>query len=131
MKQTKLSLISSSISLLIFPILCTLCSSLQAQERAAHVYSYKVAGEILRLPKPQDQKLEIIIRHEAIPDYVDDSGAKVGMPAMTMTFTLSPKVALDSLTVGEQVQFVLESWWKPKPGDEIVEIKKITERQNN
>ena len=97
------------------------------QASAAQLFRYQVKGKIISLPNPTDLKPEIKIRHEKIPDYVDETGAKVGMGAMTMSFHVSKDVNLLELSEGDKIEFTLESWWKPKPGDEIVKITKIAE----
>lgn len=96
----------------------------QKGSQGTEIYRYEVKGKIVSLPK-ENGKPEIRIKHEAIKDYVDFSGTKVGMAAMTMSFPLAEGVSLQGLAVGDNVQFVFESWWKPSPGDHISSIKKI------
>jgi Cu/Ag efflux protein CusF len=94
-------------------------------EASAQVYRYLVRGVIVKLPDAEKNKSELVIKHEDIPDYVDETGTKVGMHSMSMPFTLATSVSLAGFAVGDKIEFVFESWWKPKPGDRIVEIRKI------
>lgn len=71
--------------------------------------AYEVAGEIVRLPTAE--RPEIVLRHDAVPGFRDESGKVVGMDAMTMPFALAPGVALDGLAAGDNVAFTLEVRW--------------------
>ena len=55
---------------------------------AGAVESYAMRGEVVRMPAQATH--EIVIRHEAVPDFRDDRGQVVGMEAMTMPFSLAP-----------------------------------------
>ena len=89
----------------------------------AQVYRYEVKGVIKQLPASARE--EIFIRHAPIPDYVDETGAKVGMHAMTMPFWLAEGVSMAGISVGDSVQFTFESRWKPKASDKITKIEKV------
>lgn len=103
----------------------TFAESSVGAEVAEKVHRYNVKGVIVRLPKVDTDKPEIFIKHEEIPDYVGSKGDVVGMNAMTMPFYLGEGVSVGELKVQDKVEFIFESWWKPKPGDRIVEIKKV------
>lgn len=80
---------------------------------AGPVDSYAMRGEIARLPHPGAR--EIVIRHEAVPGFRDESGKVVGMEAMTMPFTLAPDLpasALGGLAPGDRIAFTLEMRWR-------------------
>ncbi|MGE0638986.1 MAG: copper-binding protein [Thermoanaerobaculia bacterium] len=70
---------------------------------------YEVEGEIVRLPTAE--RPEIVLRHEAVPGFRDESGKVVGMDAMTMPFALGANVPLTGLAVGDAVRFTLEVRW--------------------
>lgn len=81
-------------------------------------------GEIVRLPSADSR--EIVIRHEAVPDFRDESGKVVSMEAMTMPFTLAgdlPAASLDGLAPGERIAFTLEMRWQDP--SEIARITRI------
>ncbi len=81
-------------------------------------------GEIVRLPTAETR--EIAIRHEAVPDFRDESGKVVGMEAMTMPFSLGPEIsdsALAGLKPGDRIAFTLEMRWQDPR--EIARISRI------
>ncbi len=82
----------------------------QGRAPTVAVESYSMRGEIVRLPPPGTR--EIAVRHEAVPDFRDESGKVVGMGAMTMPFTLAPEVSLSGLAPGDRISFTLEMRWK-------------------
>lgn len=91
---------------------------------AAPDSSYAMRGEIVRLPVAGSR--EITIRHEAVPDFRDETGKIVGMEAMTMPFTLAPlvpQVALDGLAPGDRIAFTLVMRWQDPY--EIARISRI------
>ena len=88
-------------------------------------YSYTIRGMITQLPSSQGRGTQLMIRHEAIPDFVDEKGVRVGMNEMTMPFTLSSPKLLGNLRVGDEVEFVLEVRWRSDPLDQITAIHKL------
>ncbi len=66
-------------------------------------HTYTVRAEVLRLPDPSKPGAELVVRHEAIDDFVDDSGAGVGMDAMEMPLPASASVPARGLAVGDAV----------------------------
>jgi Cu/Ag efflux protein CusF len=92
---------------------------------------YEVRGEIVALPSLGSR--EVRVRHEAIPDFRDDGGRKVGMEAMTMPFTLAEGVSTDGFAVGDAVSFTLEVDWASKRSPvRIAKLEKsdLIERMN-
>lgn len=75
----------------------------------ATVQSYEVRGEIVRLPPAGGR--DVVIRHVAIPGFVDERGRKIGMEAMTMPFPLADGVAVEGFSPGDPVAFTLEVEW--------------------
>jgi Cu/Ag efflux protein CusF len=67
---------------------------------------------------------EVIIRHEEIPDYRDETGKTVGMMAMTMPFYLEEGLETGTLAVGDPVEFVLAQWSEPTFRERIVSIRR-------
>jgi len=77
---------------------------------AAAVHRYTVRGEIVQLPrKPGD---ELMVRHEAIPDFKDRAGAAVGMDAMVMGFGPGPGLSLSGLAPGDKVALSFAIAWE-------------------
>jgi len=103
--------------------LVLLCSNVYAGEEG--VYSLQVRGVVKALPGPGIAANEILVKHEPIPDYRDESGNVVGMMAMTMPFYLAKSVSLDGIAVGDVVEMVVEQRIKPKFSDSVVAIKEI------
>lgn len=92
-------------------------------------FTYHVKGVIKAIP-PQgagasDGTKEIIVKHEAIPDYRDEAGNMVGMTAMTMPFYLSGDLKSAAIAVGDQVELVVEQRLKPRFSEVVVSLKKI------
>ena len=88
---------------------------------AVTVESYAMRGEIVRLPAAGSR--EMAIRHEAVPDFRDETGKVVGMEAMTMPFTLVQGVGIDGLAPGDKIAFTLEMRWRDPR--EIARISRI------
>jgi Cu/Ag efflux protein CusF len=80
-----------------------------AEKAPAPPETYEIAGEVVRLPAAGDR--QIVVKHEAIPGFKDESGKVVGMEAMTMPFAVAEGVSLDGLAPGDKVEFTLEVRW--------------------
>src|SRR6266540_5377444 len=72
---------------------------------------YTVRGEVVQVSDGPDGR-SLFIRHEAVPDFVDRTGAKVGMASMTMPFKAGPSVAGVTLRPGEKIQFRFGVDWE-------------------
>jgi Cu/Ag efflux protein CusF len=88
------------------------------------VYTLHVKGVVKALPGPGLASNEILVKHEPIPDYRDESGKVVGMMAMTMPFYLEGSVSLKGISVGDSIELVVEQRIKPSFTDKVVAIKK-------
>jgi Cu/Ag efflux protein CusF len=88
-------------------------SSRQAASDAAALRHYAVRGEIVKLPAPGTAEPQVMIRHEPIDDFADQSGKIVGMGAMTMPFDVGPGVSLEALRPGDKVEATLAVGWSP------------------
>ncbi|MFA7237973.1 MAG: copper-binding protein [Phycisphaeraceae bacterium] len=97
----------------------------EAASKGASARSYTVRGEIVQLPGAGSVDSQMLIRHEAIPDFVDDQGKVVGMMSMTMPFPVATGVSLEGLKVGDAIQFTFELDWKAKVPYQIVKIEKL------
>jgi Cu/Ag efflux protein CusF len=86
---------------------------------SAPAREYTVRGEIVRVGPS-----EVTIRHEAIPDFADRSGAVVGMNAMVMPFPLARGVDVVGLAPGARVRFRFVMDWE-RNRMQIVEIEPL------
>ena len=102
---------------------CTDRTPPAAAGQAGAVRRYAVRGEVVQLPSPVGGRT-VSIRHEAIDDFVAQSGETVGMASMVMPFDVAPSVLLDELRVGDKVDFRLAVGWSP-PVLRIEELRKL------
>ncbi len=88
-------------------------------------YHYTVKGIIKGMPGDGLAKNEMLVKHQPIPDYRDDSGAIVGMMAMTMPFYLKEGVSMEGIKAGDSVELKVEQHLTPKFTEEVIAIKKV------
>jgi Cu/Ag efflux protein CusF len=88
-------------------------------------YYYTVKGIIKGMPGDGLAANELLVKHQPIPDYRDDTGAIVGMMAMTMPFYLAQGVSLQGIKAGDAVELKVEQHLKPKFTEEVTSIKKV------
>lgn len=84
--------------------------------------TYPLRGIIAALPEAPGKSL--MIRHEAIHDFVDSFGEQVGMNSMTMPFERLPGVDLSGLKPGDKVALVWVVDWG-KNDARITRIEKL------
>jgi len=72
---------------------------------------YVARGEIARLAPPEAGP-GLSIRHEAIPDFRDRTGAVVGMSSMVMHFPVAEGVSLAGLAPGDKIRFRFVMDWE-------------------
>ena len=92
-------------------------------EEPTDVQRYDVRGIVRQLPGPGGQ--ELMIRHEAIPDFVNSSGEAVGMDAMTMGFPVADEVDLSAFAPGDSVRFVFEVRWGGSPPLRLTSMEEL------
>ena len=109
---------------LVFVALITTFSLSSGNAWAQDIFSYSVKGVVKALPGNGRANNEIIVKHEAIPDYRDEAGNIVGMMAMTMPFYLAKTTKIDGIAVGDAVQMTVEQRLKPGFTEEVVSITK-------
>ena len=73
---------------------------------------YVVRGEVVQAPAPVTSGIQVLVRHEAIDDFVDASGKVVGMDAMVMPFEVSPSAASKDLAAGDKVEVRFWMDWR-------------------
>lgn len=113
------------IRLLVVFVYSILVATASAYASEDGICSWQVKGVIKGLPGRGLAANEILVKHEPIPDYRDESGKVVGMMAMTMPFYVANSVSLDGISVGDSVELVVEQRIKPKFTDSVVSIKKV------
>lgn len=106
-------------------ILLVTIFSVANQSFADTAYHYTVKGVVKGMPGDGLANNEILVKHEAIPDYRDDSGAITGMMAMTMPFYLAQGVTLGGIKEGDTIEMKIEQHLSPKFTEEVTAIKKI------
>jgi Cu/Ag efflux protein CusF len=85
---------------------------------------YDVRAEVVALPRPQAKPPQLTLRHEAIPGFVDGSGAVVGMSSMVMAFDLAPSASAEGLNPGDKVEVRLAVDWS-RPSLQIERLRKL------
>lgn len=70
---------------------------------------YTIRAEVVGLPERPGG--ELTLRHEAVDDFTDPSGAVVGMDSMVMPFPVAPGDSPGDLAVGDKIQGVLVVDW--------------------
>ncbi len=73
---------------------------------------YTVRGRITMLPSRERPTNELIIKHEAIDDFLNPSG-RTGMGSMEMPLPPDRSIDLGEFSVGDIVEFDLSVWYGP------------------
>jgi Cu/Ag efflux protein CusF len=107
---------SIAATLALCPVILQCRSS--APDASAQVLSqpdqtYSVRGKVMQLPADNTGSIEV--QHEAIPTFLNESKAQVGMVAMIMPFKLAPEISLAHFKPGDLVAFTLEVRWTAEP----------------
>jgi Cu/Ag efflux protein CusF len=82
---------------------------------------YVIRGLIKMLPDPAKPASSLMIRHQAIDNFVGRDGKVIGMNSMVMPFTVAEGLSLDGLAVGDIVEFT----WEVAPGHTPAAVTKI------
>ena len=101
------------------------CNSKAPTSHSASERTYSIRGIVEQLPGSEQGGVPFLLRHEAIPDFVNVYGEKAPMAAMTMPFAVADGVSLDGLTVGDAVAFELSVDWEKSPGMAVTAIAKL------
>jgi Cu/Ag efflux protein CusF len=86
---------------------------------------YEVRGQVVRVPDPADPLADLVIRHEAIPDFAGIDGVEVGMDSMAMPFPLAQEASVDAIAPGDKVRFTLEVSWEGDPPYRITALEPL------
>jgi hypothetical protein len=72
---------------------------------------YTVRGEVVQVDDTSSGRA-LMVRHEAIPEFVDSSGARVGMQAMVMPFQVGRTVEGADVKPGDRIRLRFAVDWK-------------------
>lgn len=86
------------------------CSEGEDQAQA-RVSTYEVRGIIEALSAAGPPPSDMMIRHEAIPHFVNQHGVEVGMKTMSMPFPATETLDLSNLNPGDKVKFTFDVTW--------------------
>jgi Cu/Ag efflux protein CusF len=87
-------------------------------------HRYTVAAEIIRVSAPDSPRREVVLQHEAVPEFVDIDGKKVGMEAMTMPFPVAPGVDLSAFQASDAVRATFVVRFHGSPAYEVIQLEK-------
>ncbi len=97
-------------------------------------YSYTVRGKVTTLPSAERPIDDFMIHHEAIHDFKNRDGVvfenaatgTLGMKSMTMPFPVDESVSLDSIEVGDIVEFTfITVWGESYPDYKVTNVTKL------
>jgi Cu/Ag efflux protein CusF len=95
-----------------FILLFLAACSLSAPTADSGARTYTVRGEVVQAPAPVASGAQVLVRHEAIDDFVDATGKVVGMDAMVMPFDVAAPLTAKDLGVGDKVEVRFSMDWK-------------------
>lgn len=76
------------------------------------VRTYTVRGEVVAPPSAEGGGTQVLVRHEAIDDFVDATGKVVGMAPMVMPFQVPGQVPASGFSTGDKVEIRFSMDWK-------------------
>ena len=96
-----------------------------SRQKSANAREYTVHGTIVQVMDPRVGH-EVMIAHDAIPNFIDAEGETTLMPPMTMPFTVAEDVNLSGLTKGTPVEFTLTVDWEASPPIQITALRVVS-----
>lgn len=100
----------------------TWSSGCSESKKRVPTQSYVVRGQV-KVIYPEQHELEV--HHEAIPDFVDYRGERVGMMPMVMPFGVDRALSLDELAVGDKLELTIVVDWDDKPAATVTRIRRL------
>ncbi len=91
----------------------------ESENKQTWQHTYHVKGVIVRGPKNDKEPREVLIRHEAIDNFINSSGNVEPMRSMTMPFPLSKQITFEDFKEGDEIEFVYQMNWSPNPKEEV------------
>lgn len=90
---------------------------------SAEARRYTVRGLVVKAADPGAPRPEVMVRHQAIPDFTNREGKVVGMASMVMPFAVEPARARE-LAVGDKVEIRFSVDWEG-PSMVVERIEKL------
>ena len=98
-------------------------ADMQAPGRTPADASYRSRGVVYQVPAAPGG--ELVLYHEAVPEFVDRKGERSGMDSMAMPFAVPVEVSLDGIEKGDKVEFAFEVRWKGAPTLVVTELREL------
>ena len=98
-------------------------ADMQAPGRTPADASYRSRGVVYQVPAAPGG--ELVLYHEAVPEFVDRKGERSGMDSMAMPFAVPADVSLDGIEKGDKVEFAFEVRWKGAPTLVVTELREL------
>ncbi len=92
---------------------------------AAPPESYRVRAQVRQLPAPDAASGEILVRHEAIPEFKNADGEVVGMESMSMSFPLADAELAAGVKVGDRIELAFDVNWHGGNPLSVTAIEKL------
>lgn len=119
------SVIRSAVAVsLLIPCALVLLMASACSDKTAPPATYTVRGVVEELPTPESRN-NMMVQHEALPEFVHRDGKRRGMDAMTMPFGVAKGLGLDGIAKGDKIEFTLEVKWDRNPPGYITAIRKL------
>jgi Cu/Ag efflux protein CusF len=77
---------------------------------SSKVTHYTMRAEVVQMPDRQGGN--VTLRHEAIDDFTDETGAVVGMDSMVMPFPVGREASLKGIAVGDKIEATFVMDWE-------------------
>jgi Cu/Ag efflux protein CusF len=90
---------------------------------ADHVYEGR--GVVYEVVPTARGWTELVIHHQAIPEFVSREGEVTGMDSMTMPFRVADEVSLEGVSAGNPVEFRFEIRWQGEPALLITSLERL------
>lgn len=103
-----------AVSLLALALIAALggaCRKAQQSRVDPSAPRYTVRGEVMQVDDAPSGR-SLLVHHEAVPDFVDSSGARVGMASMTMQFQVGPAARADDVKPGDRIRMRFAMDWR-------------------
>ncbi len=97
------------------------------QQPAAPPEIYRVRAQVRQVPAPDAARGEILVRHEAIPNFKNEGGEVVGMDSMSMPFPLADAGMAAGVAAGDRIEMEFEVSWSGGNPLKVTAIDKLPE----
>ncbi len=91
----------------------------------ATAVTYAVRGEVTQMPAPDNPGYQFMVRHEPVPDMIDQDGEPMAMDTMNMPFFPNDDAILEGLAVGDKIEMTLVMDWEQIPAMRVDAISKL------